>query len=69
MHRARSGHPRFAGDGYVLLDSHRVRPEDLRHDNAVALLAGLENPLPSTLPALVGAVCRRLRTPELRGLR
>ena len=32
--------PRFAGDGYVLLDSLRVRPEDLRHDNAAALLAG-----------------------------
>ncbi|MCE2476159.1 MAG: Rpn family recombination-promoting nuclease/putative transposase [Alphaproteobacteria bacterium] len=25
---------RFAGDGYVLLDSHRVRPEDLPRDNA-----------------------------------
>ena len=31
--------PRFAGDGYVLLDSHRVGPEDLRRDNAAALLA------------------------------
>ena len=61
--------PRFAGDGYVLLDSQRVGPEDLRHDNAAALLAGLENPLPSTLPELVGAVCRRLWAPELRGLR
>ena len=61
--------PRFAGDGYVLLDSHRVGPEDLRRDNAAALLAGLENPLPSTLPELVGAVCRRLRAPELRELR
>ena len=61
--------PRFAGDGYVLLDSHRVRPEDLRRDNAAALLAGLENPLPSTLPELVGALCRRLRAPELRELR
>ena len=61
--------PRFAGDGYVLLDSQRVGPDDLRHDNAAALLAGLENPLPSTLPELVGAVCRRLRAPELRGLR
>ena len=30
---------------------------------------GLENPLPSTLPELVGAVCRRLWAPELRGLR
>ena len=61
--------PRFAGDGYVLLDSHRVGPEDLRHDNAAALLAGLENPLPPTLPELVGAVCRRLQAPELRELR
>ena len=61
--------PRFAGDGYVLLDSHRVRTEDLPRDNAAALLAGLENPLPSTLPELVGAVCRRLRAPELRELR
>ena len=60
---------RFAGDGYVLLDSHRVRPEDLSHDNAAALLAGLENPTPSTLPELVGAVCRRLQAPELRELR
>ena len=61
--------PRFAGDGYVLLDSHRVGREDSRHDNAAALLAGLENPSPSTLPELVGAVCRRLRAPELRDLK
>ena len=53
----------------MLLDSHRVGPDDVRHDNAAALLAGLENPLPSTLPELVGAVCRRLWTPELRELR
>ena len=53
----------------MLLDSQRVRPEDLRRDNAAALLAGLENPLPSTLPELVGALCRRLRAPELRELR
>ena len=53
----------------MLLDSHRVGPEDLRRDNAAALLAGLENPLPSTLPELVGALCRRLRAPELRELR
>ena len=61
--------PRFAGDGYVLLDSHRVEPEHLRRDNAAALLAGLENPLPSTLPELVGGLCRRLQAPELRELR
>ena len=51
------------------MTSHRVEPEDLRRDNAAALLAGLENPLPSTLPELVGAMCRRLRAPELRELR
>ena len=61
--------PRFAGDGYVLLDSHRVGPEDSRHDNAAALLAGLENPLPPMLPELVGSLSRRLRAPELRELR
>ena len=61
--------PRFAGDGYVLLDSHRVGPEDSRHDNAAALLAGLENPLPPMLPELVGSLCRRLRAPELRELK
>ena len=61
--------PRFEGDGYVLLDSQRVGPDDSRHDNTAALLAGLENPSPSTLPDLVGAVCRRLRAPELRELR
>ena len=59
----------FAGDGYLLLDTLRVGVEDLRDDNAAALLAGLENPLPSTLPELVGALCRRLRAPELRELR
>lgn len=31
-------HPRFAGDGYVLLDSLRVGPDDVNHDNAAALL-------------------------------
>ena len=61
--------PRFAGDGYVLLDSHRVRQEDLRRDNAAGLLVGLENPLPSTLLELVGALYRRLRAAELRELR
>ena len=62
-------HPRFAGDGYVLLDSLRVAPDDVNHDNAAALLAGLENPSLSTLRALLSAVCRRLRAPELRGLK
>ena len=61
--------PRFAGDGYVLLDSVRVRPEDLRHDNAAALLAGLESPSDETSAELLAALNWRLRARELRGLR
>ena len=61
--------PRFAGDGYVLLDSLRVRPEDLRYDNAVALLAGLENPSDETHSGLLAALHQRLRAPELRDLK
>ena len=61
--------PRFAGDGYVLLDSVRVRPEDLSHDNAAALLAGLERPSEETSAELLAALNWRLRAPELRGLR
>ena len=44
----------FAGDGYVLLDAHRVRPEDSRHDNAAALPAGLEGLKPETAQELRG---------------
>ena len=61
--------PRFAGDGYVLLDSLRVRPEDLRRDNAPALLAGLESLSRETYAGLLAALHRRLRSPELRGLK
>ena len=61
--------PRFAGDGYVLLDSVRVRPEDLSHDNAAALLAGLERPSEETSAELLAALNWRLRARELRGLK
>ena len=61
--------PRFAGERYVLLDSVRVRPEDLRHDNAAALLAGLESPSDETSAELLAALNWRLRAPELRGLK
>ena len=61
--------PRFAGDGYVLLDSVRVRPEDLSHDNAAALLAGLESPSEETSAELLAALNWRLRARELRGLK
>ena len=47
----------------------RVRPEDLRYDNAVALLAGLENPSDETHAGLLAALHQRLRAPELRGLK
>ena len=55
--------PRFAGDGYVVLDSLRVGPEDLRRDNAAALLAGLESPTEETIAGLLAALNRRLRAP------
>ena len=61
--------PLFAGDGYVLLDTHRVGPDDLRRDNAAALLAGLENPSRETFVALVASLHERLRAPELRELK
>ena len=50
-----------AGDGYVLLDAHRVGPGDSRRDNAAALLAGLENPSRETIAALVASLHERLR--------
>ena len=53
----------------VLLDSLRVGPEDLRRDNAAALLAGLENPSRETYAGLLAALHQRLRAPELRELR
>ena len=61
--------PLFAGDGYVLLDTHRVGPDDSRRDNAAALLAGLENPSRETIAALVASLHERLRAPELRELK
>ena len=69
--RGRRGEPTplFAGDGYVLLDTHRVGPDDLRRDNAAALLAGLENPSRETIAALVASLHERLRAPELRELK
>ena len=61
--------PRFAADGYVLLDSLRVGPDDVSHDNAAALLAGLENPSEETHAGLLAALYQRLAAPELRELR
>ena len=61
--------PVFAGDGYVLLDAHRVRAEDLRHDNAAALLVGLEGLELETAEELFRAFHRRVNVPELEELR
>ena len=61
--------PLFSGDGYLLLDTHRVGADDLRMDNAAALLAGLENPSFERVAAQVAALRRRLDPPELEPLR
>ena len=61
--------PLFAGDGYLLLDTLRLGPEDLRRDNAAALLAGLETLELETAEGLLGAFHKRLSAPELEELR
>lgn len=63
------GDPLFSGDGYLLLDTHRVAADDLRLDNAAALLAGLENPSLEGVAAQVAALRRRLDPPELEPLK
>ena len=59
----------FAGDGYLLLDTLRLGPEDLRRDNAAALLAGLETLELETTEELLSAFHKRLSAPELEELR
>ena len=66
---ASRANPLFAGEGYLALDTLRVAVDDLRHDNAAALLAALENPSPSRLAGQVAALHRRLRARELAPLR
>ena len=61
--------PLFAGDGYLVLDTLRVAAEHLRHDNAAALLAGLENPSPGRVAAQLAALHGRLGARELAPLR
>ncbi|MDE0349627.1 MAG: Rpn family recombination-promoting nuclease/putative transposase [Gammaproteobacteria bacterium] len=58
----------FVGDGYLTLDTLRLATDDLRHDNAAALLAGLCNPTFERLPAQAAALRARLATPALRPL-
>lgn len=45
----------FAGDGYLLLDIHRLGADDFRDDNAVSLLAELTNPEPGPRTAKLAA--------------
>ena len=59
----------FAGDGYLLLDTLRLGPEDLNDANAAALLAGLENLWRARIPAQLAALRARLDEPELAPLR
>ena len=61
--------PLFSGEGYLLLDTHRMAADDLPMDNAAALLAGLENPSLDHIAAQVAALRRRLDAPELEPLR
>ena len=65
----RRASPLFAGDGYLLLDTLRLGSEDLRRDNAAALLAGLETLELETAEGLLGAFHKRLSAPELKELR
>ncbi len=58
----------FAGDGYLTLDTLRLATDDLRNDNAAALLAGLCNPAVERLPAQAAALRARLDAPALRPL-
>ena len=61
--------PLFAGDGYLVLDTLRVGADDLRHDNAAALLAALENPSPERIVGQLTALHRRLSAREFASLR
>ena len=61
--------PLFSGEGYLVVDTLRVGADDLRHDNAAALLAGLENPSPERIAGQLAALHRRLGARELAQLR
>ena len=61
--------PLLAGDGYLLLDARRLGREYLRHDNAAALLAGMENLELETAEELFRAFHKRVNAPELQELK
>ena len=59
----------FAGDGYLLLDIHRLGADDFQDDNAVSLLAELTNPSPGRRTAKLAANLLEVladEQPELR---
>ena len=58
----------FAGDGYLLLDSGQLTPDDGQEHNAAWLLAAFENPSPAHLAAWVEALRNRLAAPGLKAL-
>lgn len=58
----------FGGDGYLLLDSAQLTPDDGHDHNAAWLLAAFENPSPTHLAAWVEALRQRLAGPELKPL-
>ena len=66
---ASRGNPLFTGERYLVVDTLRVGADDLRHDNAAALLAGLENPSPERIAGQLAALHRRLGARELAPLR
>ena len=66
---ASRANPLFAGERYLVVDTLRVGADDLRHDNAAALLAGLENPSPERIAGQLAALHRRLGARELAPLR
>ncbi len=55
--------------GYLLLDVHRLRPEDLPAGNVVSARFALEHGDPESVPAVVAALRRLLSGPEHASLR
>ncbi len=55
--------------GYLLLDVHRLRPEDLPAGNVVSARFALEHGDPESVPAVVSALRRLLSGPEHASLR
>ena len=63
------GRGKRTGSTKTMLDTLRVAADDLRDDNAAALLAGLENPSLERIAAQMTALRRRLSAHELAALR